>query len=762
MIQFSMNIILIDDTECQQYCMEELTCYMELLNNRDKALGKLASEDYVRKVSKMLVHRGPITYTMFKDMVTNPLVWEKYYQPECQTTAIKECLDSPERWPDGLFSSEAGYKRYTIFSYYSIPFSRNFQEKNLEELLAYIHRDARYIEQSFEGPGASWFRLLEWLKELSYSPWLSPSCDKNLITVSKWWHNFNPYPNTGFRYCIRTICRKALRTRANKDGDTPLPLPSIPCLYEPRNGLINLPLHCMPFDLEPTSPTPDLSDIEGNNHDATHLTRDIQPCETAPTNAQLLHTIELDIATLLSINQCSISEPLHINMKVADNPSQTQINCEPAESASPFRRQSRNPERSPPKIKDNVPHCQWPFSDQYDTVVTPLEGRLGLLKRKFEGEEPRPQMVPLPRRYRNNTDEDAEPASLGPVCKKQKIHATYVDCGTLGSHFDYETFSKVNSYVIFCNTHKSQIQRMICDWLEALGGFPISSLDYPIIERINKVLTWWDGINSTHMLCSGEHACPHCMFCVDEEEEHRSEDRLAAVKLLVSSPSSSIEPTTGFSLLPIESSHEISLPCDDNKGKDVTQVFPCLADVNDDIERPDTQSGSGYWAGSASAHHGTVEVLKSEGVTIQCVIGDNTGRRRGTPSSLESELIEIAPILGSFQSMEKAVNMIYASMMQDDQVIPTLKITSPDNLAIGMNGLHIQKREQSRAQRPALGKPRTERQLEKSPDTLLAVDCEVEQMASSMNEKFEGSASCEMGDQNYQLLLTDSDGKVRS
>lgn len=363
MISFSLNNnFLKSDSGSEEdlpECMLELASYMALLNNGDKdphSLGELeasASEDYVRKVSKSEVQRSSITFAMFKDIVTNPLVWEKYHHPERPTKAIEECRDSLEiQWEDILYYTAYGSLESPEFFYYSIPLSNSFQKDNLNDLISYIRWDGQSIEQNFEGPGPNWFRILKWLKELSYSSRSSPSCDKDLNTVMEWWHNFNPYPTTGTPPCIRTICETALR--ANKDGDITLLLPSNPCLCN-----------------------------------VCHIDRwyKLHPSCQSPFSDRSLH-----------------------------------INDELLVPPFPFQGQSRNPEQYPSRIEDNEHHSQ--LSDQPAAVIdpaTPLKGLLGLLKRKFEEEEPRLQIAPLPRRYRNNTDEDVESATLGPVRKRRKI-----------------------------------------------------------------------------------------------------------------------------------------------------------------------------------------------------------------------------------------------------------------------------------------------------------------------------------------------------
>lgn len=294
MILFSSNIILPDDTNFKQLIIEELGYYMEFLNNGHKdpySMGKLeasASEDYVRKVNKMVVQRGPITFAKFKDIVTNPLVWEKYHQPE-RRTRKKNYRDSPANmWRDEHGSDSYGSPESPKFFYYTTPFSVTFRYRDFDDIIIYLKENWRErCTGRFGGPGATWFQILKWLEELSYSGRVLPDGNKDLNTVMKWWRNFNPYPTTGTPPCLCIISETALR--ANKYENTPPHLPPVPFLcticdktsHTNRNEVA--PSQLPPMDgLTRPSPTLSLCEIKGNKYDSPQLIQDTQARTIAP------------------------------------------------------------------------------------------------------------------------------------------------------------------------------------------------------------------------------------------------------------------------------------------------------------------------------------------------------------------------------------------------------------------------------------------------------------------------------------------------
>lgn len=276
-------------------CELEVAYYMALLNNGDedpRSLGKLeasASNDYVRKVNNTVVERGPITFAMFKDIVTNPLVWERYHQAERQTKAIEENRDSSViKWEDELYYDIGPSLESPGFSYYSIPFSCSFRVDDLDELVSYISSNGQYTIQNFEGPGACWFQILKWSEDIKYSYRVLPyDEDPRLREVVDWWRNFNPYPTTDTSPCLCAICETA--SRGDNDGDTPLYLPPTPFLCticEPASRVnkdeVNPP-QLPPMDgLTRPSPTPGLCEIGGDKYDSPQLIQDTQARKIAP------------------------------------------------------------------------------------------------------------------------------------------------------------------------------------------------------------------------------------------------------------------------------------------------------------------------------------------------------------------------------------------------------------------------------------------------------------------------------------------------
>lgn len=306
-----------------KYALEdEVAYYMALLNDGDKdpySMGKLeasASEDYVRKVNKMVVQRSHITFATFKDLVTNPLAWKKYRQPKHRTKK-KVYRDSPAiQWRDRLGFTICGYPESPNFVYYTIPFSDTFRESDCLKIFRYINGS---IKRNFKGPGACWFRILKWLEDIRYSYRILPyDEDSRIRKVVDWWRNFNPYPTTGTppslssiyetascgdndedtplylppTHFLRTICETASRDKNDEVTPSPPPSPSTACLCticeRERASRVNnnkvTPSQPTPMDgfTRPPSPTPDLCETEGNKYDSSPLIQDAQAREIAP------------------------------------------------------------------------------------------------------------------------------------------------------------------------------------------------------------------------------------------------------------------------------------------------------------------------------------------------------------------------------------------------------------------------------------------------------------------------------------------------
>lgn len=125
---------------------QELRYYTTLLSAGDKDLHEIgeleakASEDYLLKVEGRLVRRGPITFAVLKDIVTNPLTWEKYCRPKCQMEA-KEEARVPPAWDYQLRISQIIFLGCTIRFYDYIPFSDcTFRGDDFDALLDYIRK----------------------------------------------------------------------------------------------------------------------------------------------------------------------------------------------------------------------------------------------------------------------------------------------------------------------------------------------------------------------------------------------------------------------------------------------------------------------------------------------------------------------------------------------------------------------------------------------------------------------------------------------
>lgn len=309
----------------------ELSYYIALLNDVDKdqrAMGESearASEDYLRKVSMALVLRGPISFAMFKDIVTNPIIWEKYLRPERQSESTDEAR-MVSTWDYKLHISYVP-RNPLIPLYDYVPFSDSFRQKDFDKLRDYIGYGPTPTD--FVGPRASWFQIQRWLKELKSNSMALPGDRPGtyLHPVMEWW-----------RFYFVTFLSKRLPT--------------------------------------------------------------VKECGPPTSSARLLAGSEGELATLSPLCQCILCIwSLHIPEEDEDG--------------------------TLPRIEEHSLSSQTEdiLSQHHSSPTTassPLQGQPRILKRKLEEAEPRPQIAPLPRRHRNNTDEDVEPATLGPVRKRQK------------------------------------------------------------------------------------------------------------------------------------------------------------------------------------------------------------------------------------------------------------------------------------------------------------------------------------------------------
>lgn len=370
---------------------------------------------------------------------------------------------------------------------------------------------------------------------------------------------------------------------------------------------------------------------------------------------------------------------------------------------------------------------------------------------------------------------------------------SYANCGALRTHFDYETFSSCGMFYKYCYVHESKLRWMMRIWLKDLDTFSISRSDCPLIEAVEGTLKTWKTMISNHTRHDDRHMCRPCQFCVMAGNEalmkwEKDADRLNILKLPAPFDSSAVGSSVGHSAsflspLPIECGHGISLTRIDRRFKvhynESIQSLPCLADVIGTVERPDSSSGTSIcWANSESLLHftNTSGSLEPYGATPRCGYGDSTGHRLGHPNSLDSDIMERDTILGNFQSLEEAVNTIYASTLQDDHV-SSASTTTPlpsgaevdASLIVGMSGLHIQKQKRGRAQRPSLVEdllnPTTDSQCEDAPDnklwTAIREANSLSPTPTPNDEEPEIFVGWRMGRQDIHMSVADSDEAVR-
>lgn len=378
-----------------------------------------ASEEYLRKVNETLVQHRPITFAMLKDMVTDGLhckvYWEKYCPPKQPDLTDRVPVSST--WNYKLYASRHAFPTSSlVLFYYYIPFSESFREQDFDAIYAYITKGCT----RWRFARANWFQIQEWLGELKDNS-MALRGDRpgtKLYQVMEWWRSQVSH------YTRRPKAKKAVPpTRSAqplRTNDIELATLPSPC----QCSICKRSLHINVNIANDTPQTRIESEPAKSSSSFRRQTR-YYPERSSPKIEDNEPQFAVQSATVNN-SATPLKNGLGILKRVLEEElPQTQIESKHAESSSPFQGQSRNPEQSPPRIEDNVPHSQWPFADQFATVInpaTPLKSRLGLLKRKLGEEKPGPQAAPHHPQYRNNMDEDARPGSLVPLRKKQKIH----------------------------------------------------------------------------------------------------------------------------------------------------------------------------------------------------------------------------------------------------------------------------------------------------------------------------------------------------
>lgn len=402
---------------------------------------------------------------------------------------------------------------------------------------------------------------------------------------------------------------------------------------------------------------------------------------------------------------------------------------------------------------------------------------------------------------------------------RQRERVTHTDCGALRSHFDYTTFRRCLTFryrkpTRLCNFHETRLWWIVSEWLMDLHSFSISRSDYARGTDIHDLLGIWDSLSFNHAR-SGKRKYSRCTFCRMEEREAKAkwkkdiEERLAILKLpgpsacsLIGSSADDTAPI--FTPLPVNCGHGVPFPyfdhsdeedgdeCDGNdhddeeeerrkeeeekkRREDVIRIrrLPCFADVLENIGLSDSfwssHAGSGTRFPSTHQSAGAAGVVDSKDTSPECVHCRKNGHRRGTPSSLDSAVIERGSILGNFQSLEEALNTIYTSTLQDNYCLSTtateprpLDVALETNLLVAMNDLHIQRRGRGRRLRVALLEdllnPIARGGYKSSPYKHSTTVCV---SASPVAEEMVNSDGCQIGHQNIQILLSDSSVKVR-
>lgn len=201
--------------------LEKCCLYLNDVDDKSNPMTELearAFEDYLHKINEALVRRGPVTFEIFKDMVSKPLIWERYCPPVRRRKVGNQARVKPHTWErycqpvrrrkDGnqargsstweysLYVCENIFPNPSLLFCYFTPLSR--------DLCSFKWYDYSDIEdpdryRTMYKRTECWFKIRNWLATLNRDSMTLPG-DRpgtDLYKILEWWRNFvptQPYP----------------------------------------------------------------------------------------------------------------------------------------------------------------------------------------------------------------------------------------------------------------------------------------------------------------------------------------------------------------------------------------------------------------------------------------------------------------------------------------------------------------------------------------------------------------------------------------
>lgn len=145
-----------------------------------------AFEDYLHKINEALVRRGPVTFEIFKDIVSKPITWERYCQP---VRRRKGQVSSA--WNYKLNVSINTFPNPSLLFFYLTPFSCDSGSFRWQDYID-IRNPNVYGEHKWS---EYWFKIRNWLDTLNLNSMTLPG-DRpgtDLYEFLERWRNSDPW-----------------------------------------------------------------------------------------------------------------------------------------------------------------------------------------------------------------------------------------------------------------------------------------------------------------------------------------------------------------------------------------------------------------------------------------------------------------------------------------------------------------------------------------------------------------------------------------